>query len=336
MQYETNTDIVYTSYWKLYLIRLQVLLKGFVDSWRIFSRSPIAIMGLILLILFALMSIMHPVLMQTVWDKRTYDPVVGYDMEIYTHPSDPSLRHLLGTDALGRDVLSILLAAASSTFQMALAAALTTALFGTISSAVSVFYGSWIDTLFSLASNLVLLMPAPILMVIIGFTLKPSPVTFGIMYGVLNGLGGVYIVLRAHALTIMPKSFMEAAKVSGGGGIYLIFTHLIPHMLPLVVLNMMISVTGAIFADGFIAFMGVSRAGQNWGSMIYDSFTYQAVSSTITWNVLIPAALSISLFAASFYMISQGLYLVAEPRVRKSNIWMGRNDREKPGSEAST
>ncbi len=61
----------------------------------------------------------------------------------------------------------------------------------------------------------------------------------------------------------------------------------------------------------------LSRSSLNWGTMIYDSFTYQAISSTIPWNVMIPAALSISLFAASFYMVSQGLYLVAEPRARE-------------------
>jgi peptide/nickel transport system permease protein len=136
------------------------------------------------------------------------------------------------------------------------------------------------------------------------------------LYGILNGLGGVAIVMRSQALTILPKSFVQAARLTGASNFHIITTHLIPHMLPLVVVNMMMTVTGAIFADGFIAFMGLSRASLNWGSMIYDSFTYMGINAAVTWNVLVPAALSISLFAASFYMISQGLYLVVEPRSR--------------------
>jgi tetratricopeptide (TPR) repeat protein len=79
---------------------------------------------------------------------------------------------------------------------------------------------------------------------------------------------------------------------------------------------MLVSVTGAVFADGFSTFLGLSRTRLNWGSMIYDSFTYQAVNATITWNVLIPSAMAISLFAAAFYMIARGVHEVAEPRLR--------------------
>lgn len=91
-------------------------------------------------------------------------------------------------------------------------------------------------------------------------------------------------------------------------------------MLPLAAVNMLLTVTGAVFANGFIAFMGLSRAQLNWGSMIYDSFTFQAVNTTTTWNVLVPAALAISLFAASFYMIGRGLQQVVEPRLRREAV----------------
>jgi peptide/nickel transport system permease protein len=305
------------SRWQLFIFHLKSRSKNLAENWRIYARSPIAVAGLLLLVIFALMSISHPILMKYVWQKNIFDPVVGYDMAIFPHPSPPSEHHLLGTDTLGRDVLSILLAAAGPTFLMAMVAALATAIFSTISASLSAYFGGLVDSLFTLISNTVLLLPAPILMVVVGFTLKPSPLFFGLIFGVVNGLGGGAIVLRAHALTVIPKTFMDAARLSGAESPYIIITHLIPHMLPLVAVNMMITVTGAIFADGFIAFMGVSRASLNWGSMIYDSFTYQAVSSTIPWNVMIPAALSISLFAASFYMVSQGLYLVAEPRARE-------------------
>jgi len=157
-------------------------------------------------------------------------------------------------------------------------------------------------------------------MIVIGGTIEIKPVTFGLMYGLIPGLGGAAIVMRSQALSILHKPYIEAAHVAGASGVQIISRHLIPNMLPLAAVQMLISVTGAVFADGFSTFLGLSRTRLNWGSMIYDSFTYQAVNATITWNVLIPSALSISLFAAAFYMIARGVHEVAEPRLRGREI----------------
>ncbi len=284
-------------------------------GWWIYTRNRLAVFGLVLFILYAVMAIAHPILMETVWPKGVYDPFTGYDLDIFIHPSLPSPRHLLGTDTLGRDVFSILLAATTPTFQMAIVAALTTALVGTVVGAVSAYYRGRVDGFFTHLADLSLLVPAPLLMVVIGFVLDIKPVEFGLLYGVLTGLGGVAIVLRAHALTIVSRPFIEASKVAGGGAAHIIFRHLIPHMLPLAAVNMMLTVTGAVFADGFVAFLGLSRAKLNWGSMIYDAFTYQAISENLAWNVLIPSALAISLFAAAFYFVSRGLQDVVDPRL---------------------
>ena len=293
------------------------------DPWRrakaslaVFTRNPLAMAGVMLLLIFLGMAAAHPILMRAVWDRNTYDPVVGYDVEIFPHPSLPSARHLLGTDTLGRDVLSILLACTPQTLQMAIMAAITSAVIGTVAGMASGYFRGWIDSFFSHIADVCLLAPAPLVMIIIGFTFDIQPLQFGLVYGILSGLGAVGIVMRSHALLLMTKPFIDASRVAGGGAGHILFRHLLPHMLPLAAVNMLLTVTGAIFANGFIAFMGLSRAQLNWGSMIYDSFTYQAVNTTITWNVLVPAALAISLFAASFYMIGRGLQEVVEPRLR--------------------
>jgi len=283
-------------------------------NWSIFARNRLALFGLFLLGIYFLMAVLYPLLMRTVWPKTIYNPVTGFDPMIFPNPSLPSKSHLLGTDVLGRDVLSILMAATTPSLIMAMAAALTAALVGTMVGAVSAYYRGYVDGIFSHLADLSLLAPAPIIMVVIGFMLDISPLRFGVIYGLLVGFGSVGIILRSHAITVMKRTFIEASQVAGGGALHVITRHLVPHILPLAAVNMLLTVTGAIFASGFIAFMGLSRAQLNWGSMIYDSFTYQAVSSAITWNVLVPAALSISLFAASFYFIALGLSDVVEPR----------------------
>jgi len=289
-------------------------------TWRLFARNRLAVFGVVLILIYALMSLAHPILMATVWHKGVYDPQVGYDMEIFAHPSPPGPGHLLGTDTLGRDVFSRLLAATTPTFILALTAALTTAAISTLVAAFSAYAGGVLASLQAHLADIFLLMPAPLIMIVIGGTIEIKPVTFGLMYGLIAGLGGAAIVMRSQALSILHKPYIEAAHVAGASGVQIISRHLIPNMLPLAAVQMLISVTGAVFADGFSTFLGLSRTRLNWGSMIYDSFTYQAVKATITWNVLIPSALSISLFAAAFYMIARGVHEVAEPRLRGREI----------------
>jgi len=297
------------------------------DPWRrakaaiaVFTHNPLAMAGVVLLIIFLGMAAAYPILMRTVWDRNVYDPVTGYDVEIFPHPSAPSARHLLGTDTLGRDVLSILLACTPQTLEMAAMAAVASALIGTMVGVTSGYFRGLVDRFFTHIADVCLLAPAPLVMVIIGFTFNIQPLQFGLIYGLLSGLGAVGIVMRSHALLLITKPFIDASRVAGAGAGHIIFRHLLPHMLPLAAVNMLLTVTGAVFANGFIAFMGLSRAQLNWGSMIYDSFTYQAVNATITWNVLVPAALAISLFAASFYMIGRGLQEVVEPRLRTQRV----------------
>ena len=285
-------------------------------AWRVFSHNFLAVFGLALILIYALMAVTHPILMATIWNKRVYDPQVGYDFRIASHPSPPGSGHLLGTDTLGRDVLSRLLAATTPTFILALVAALSTAVVSTLIGAISAIFGRVVDLLLSHLADLAFLAPAPLVMVVIGGTIDISPIQFGLMYGLLAGAGGAAIVMRAQALALISKPYIEASRVAGGEPGHILMHHLVPNMLPLAAVQMLLSVTGAVFADGFSTFLGLSRTRLNWGSMIYDSFTFQAVNSTITWNVLIPAAMAISIFAAAFYLIARGLHEIAEPRLQ--------------------
>lgn len=305
-------------------------LRSFRNGWFIYSQNKLATFGLLLLVFFILLAFAQPILLHTVWDKNIYDPVIGHDMKIFPHPSAPSTKHLLGTDTLGRDVLSMLMAATSPSLQMALTAALTSAFVGLLIASLSAYYRGTPDFIFTHLADLSLLAPAPIVMVIIGFLLDIQPFKFGLIYGLLTGIGAVGVVLRAHALTIMSRTFISAARTAGGGAFHIMTRHLIPHLLPLASVNMLLTVTGAIFANGFIAFLGLSRAHLNWGSMIYDSFTFQQINATIPWNVLLPSALSISFFAASFYFIALGLQNIVDPRASESARYNYTRKRSQP------
>lgn len=321
-------------------------------------------LGLMIIIMFALVPIAYAVLRQTTWSGRTFDPITGYDMKIMFHPSPPSwipadslpemsqnrfdmerpsFTHVLGTDTLGRDVLSVLAASTVNSFLVGITAAMVTAVVSITLASLAVYYRGGVDLLLSHVADAFLLIPAPIFMIAVGAFLRAQnttliemayqaitgetfdkgvqmilqPLEFGFIYGVIAGAGGAMIVLRSHGLKVMAFSFVEASRVSGAGARAIIWHHVVPHLMPLAAVLMMVTVTGAVIADGFLSFTGYNPNPLSWGTMIYNAITYRAINIAIPWNALLAPALAISLFAAAFYMVSRGIQQVVEPRMRE-------------------
>ncbi|MGD8753951.1 MAG: ABC transporter permease, partial [Anaerolineales bacterium] len=304
--------------WQRTQIRLTLAQRRFKAGWKVFSQDRLALVGVGLIAVFALMAIAHPILMRTVWERRLFDPYTGFDNDLIPHPSPPDDVHLLGTDALGRDVLSMLLAATTPTFVVGFTAAITTAILATILSIPAAYYRGRVDMMLTNLMDVVILLPAPILMIILGARFRDmGPVPLGLIFGVITGAGGAAIVMRTAALKVAAKPFMEAAHIAGGNALHVMVKHFLPNMLPLAALQMMIAVSGAVVADGFISFFGLKRVTLNWGTLIYDAFLYSNIGGSGTqWHVLLPAALAFTFFALAFYLVSRGLHKVADPQLR--------------------
>ena len=298
-------------------IRISSTWRRFRADWEVFAENRLAVAGLVLILAFGIMAILHPLLMATVWKASIYDPETGFDAKLM-HPSLPSADHLLGTDALGRDVLSMLLAATTPAFIVGIAAALTTAIIGTTVGVVAAYIGGAVDTILMQIADAFLLLPAPLFMVVFGLRFRDiGPAPLGLIYGIIAGAGGGAIVMRSHALTAVSKPFIEAARIVGGSSRHIILVHIVPHMLPLAALYMMLGVTGSVVSDAFVAFGGFTRAYLNWGTIIYAAFTYtEALGTGVQWHVLLPPSVALSAFAAAFYFVSRGLHRVADPRLR--------------------
>lgn len=299
-------------------VRLQLTRTRLSNSWRIYRQSPLGVIGVLLIVFFGVLAVLHPILMATVWPSGVYDPEIGFDGHAI-NPAPPSSAHLLGTDALGRDVLSMLLAATTPTFILGLTAAATTAVIGTTVGGLAGYFRGATDTLLSQLSDMFLLLPAPILMVIIGTRFRDlQPLQLGLIYGLFAGMGNTAIVMRSLALKLRELPFIEASKTSGGGSLYILVRHVFPHMLPMAALQTMVAVTGAVVADGFISFFGFTRSISNWGTMVYNALTYSTAVglSKPLWNGLLPPSMALSLFALAFYLASRGMHRVADPRLR--------------------
>lgn len=305
-------------------LRSRLRLLG--GSLRTFRSNRLAVAGAILILVYGIAGAVYPVLLGTVWPENLYDPVFGFDPQLM-HPSPPGEGHLLGTDSLGRDVLSQLLASTGPTWIMAMTAALTTAAVAVLVGALGAVFRGWLDSALARVSDAFLLLPAPIFMLVIGASERSQqigPFSFGLIYGVITGFGAGAIVLRAQALKVAASPFVDSARVAGAGRWRIMTRHVIPHLLPLGALYMMLSVIGAIVADGFASFFGHTGTRVNWGMMVYYGIEFpNPFTGAPVWNVLVPPSVALSLFAAAFYLVSVGLRDVADPRYRSARGRLG-------------
>lgn len=299
-------------------MRINLAWRNLRTNWNLFSENPIGLIGLIIIAIFGLMALAHPILMNYYWEPRVYDPVIGYDIEIFKHPSPPSARHILGTDPLGRDVLSQLLYGTRFGFSLGISAAIISVLVSTTMGALSAFYGGWIDALLMRLADVVIMLPFIAILVVLSAMIEFNGITLALVYGILVGFGGQTIVIKSQALSIKVKPFIEAARAAGGSDWHILFTHMVPNLLPLAFLYMMFTVTGAVFAEAALSFFGLLNIRMSWGIMIN---TAQAAGYLLAGpeylHLMLPAGLAITSLCSAFYMVGRALDEIINPRLRQ-------------------
>ena len=307
-----------TSRRQIQAARMRLAFRGLRESWSIFVESRIGVLGLAVIVVFALMAISHPILMATIWDDTTYNPVTGYAFDQVEQPAPPSWKHPLGTDPLGRDILSQLLSSTSSEFILGLVAAIVTVTIATTIGAVSAYYGGIVDAFFMRLADLIVALPGISLLIVLSALFELNLFMLGLVLGVLGGFGGTSIVLKSQALGISVKPYVEAARVAGGSRLHIIFVHIVPNLLPLAFLYMMFTVTAAIFSEAVLSFFGLLNIRMSWGIMIHTASTAgYLLGGARYWWLIVPAGASITLLCSTFYLVGRALDEVANPRLRR-------------------
>jgi peptide/nickel transport system permease protein len=274
----------------------------------------------------------HPLLQATTWDGQEpiYSPETGHDRDL-EHPTGPSVAHLLGTDALGRDVLSTLTFSLAPALQVTVLAALLVGLLSISVGSLAAYFRGWVDLAVTSIGDAVTLLPPTIALLVVGVG-KPAfgMIDAGLLFGLLYGLGPATLVVRSRALSVIEKPFLDAARIAGSGPGRIIRTQMLPHLLPYAGIQMMGAGIGALTSVAFIQYLGAtdeSRVGL--GSMIYTAIDVQPVltglgsfnmgefHARIGWTSLLAAGLAMTLIAAAIYLIAVGSRDAVIPNVRR-------------------
>lgn len=312
---------VSSSSWSLFLNLNKARLTQLNKNWMRFRAHPTGMIGLGLIFFFLLMLVIHPVLMNTIWRPSIYDPYIGFDQVLKMHPTLPSLKHPLGTDGMGHDILSQLMYGARMSFSVGITSAITAVLISTLVGGVAGFSGGIADVILMGISDVFILLPALIVLLLLGTLVRLSWWSISIIFGILMGLGSQSIVVKAQTLAMKSKVYIEAARIAGGSDFHIFFNHILPGLIPLAIVHAVMTVVGAVLTESLLSFFSRTHDYMTWGSMIWVGHrTFRWFNYGGQWSSLIPPAISIMLFCSAFYLVGRSSDKIFNPRLREKEI----------------
>jgi peptide/nickel transport system permease protein len=284
----------------------------FQEGWSIFIESLLGRTGIALLVLFGLMalcSFIPPMI------DPMYNPMTGVDPKVFSS-TGPSLKHWLGTDFMGRDIFSQLLAGARVAFMVGVSAAFISIFLGTAVGMIAGYSGKIVDSLLMRLADMVMVMPTLLVVIILAALFGQLSIWTIVLIIAFFRWPGVSRVIRAQTLSLKQRPFIDAARVAGASHSRIIFRHIMPNVLPIAFLYMTFRVTSAITIEAALAFLGFGDPGTvSWGMMLQWVWKTGHMFRAPYW--LLPPGICISLITLSFYMLGRAMEEVLDPRLRK-------------------
>ncbi len=282
------------------------------ENWAIYKQNLLGRIGMVLLIVFALMAVCSYI---PPWLDPMYHPMTGVDPEI-SRSTGPSLKHWLGTDFMGRDLFSQLLAGARVAFMVGISAAFMSVFLGTTVGMLAGYLGKFVDTVLMRLADMIMVMPTLLFVLVMAAVFGKLSIWSVVMIIALFRWPGVSRVIRAQTLSLKHRPFIEAARVAGASHLRIIFRHIMPNVLPLAFLYMTFRVTSAIVMEASLAFLGFGDPSTvSWGMMLQWVWKTGHMFKAPYW--LLPPGICISLITLSFYMLGRAMDEVLDPRLRK-------------------
>ncbi len=224
--------------------------------------------------------------------------------------------HILGTDQLGRDVFSQMVIGVRITLVIGLVATIITMTIGTLTGLIAGYYGGLADSLLMRLTDIFIVIPALVIMIILASILPPSVYTLIFVIGIFSWPSTARIV-RGQVLTIKERLYIERVRSVGGSDIYIMGKHILPAVAPLIVANTVLVTAYAILSEVVLDFFGLGDPSMiSWGTMLYQAFGAGAMSSNLWWLVF-PPGIAVVVLLMGVSMIGYAMDEIANPRLRR-------------------
>ena len=271
---------------------------------RRFLRRPLAVAGVVIALAFVAVAIFAP------W-VAPYSP---NETDFEALLAKPSLDHLLGTDELGRDILSRIIWGARASIQAGVFATLLAIVIAVPIGLVAGYFRGWADLVISRLTDVLLAFPFLILAVGLAAILGPSLLNATLAIGIA-AVPGLVRITRGETLALREEDYVRAAVVNGASDLVVLGRHILPNMTSTLLVQATVTIPAAIIAEAALSFLGlgVQPPTPSWGVMLADA---QSDLSEAPQLALYPG-LAIFFCSLSFNLLGDGLRDVFDPRTRR-------------------
>ena len=274
--------------------------------WMGFKKSKMGLTGLILFLIFLFAALMGPNIVK-------YDPLSFGEVVDKLKPPDKV--HILGTDDLGRDVFSALVAGSRISLSVGLLATVISMVLGTLVGLISGYLGGKTDILLMRLTDVFLVLPWLPLMLILAALLGSGLWNIILVIG-LTGWAGTARLVRAQTLTIKERQFIERAKAIGSSPTHVIMRHILPNVFPIVFSNTILITAASILSETTLSFLGMGDSTKpSWGMMLHFAFESGAATNKAYWY-LIPPGVCVLLLVLSFTFMGYAFDEILNPKLR--------------------
>lgn len=263
--------------------------------------NPLAKVGFIIIMLVFVLAMLAP------W-IAPYDPDT---IDVKAILLSPSWQHWMGTDGLGRDVLSRMLYGGRISLLVGLVAVGISTAIGIILGALAGYYRGWVDTLIMRLVDIMLSIPSFFLILAVIAFLTPNIINIMIVIGLTSWMGVTRLV-RAEFMSLSQREFILASKTLGAKDFRLIFTHLLPNSLTPIIVSAVLGVASAVLMESGLSFLGlgVQAPQASWGNILTDGKEYIQFA---WWLSLFPG-MAILMTVLGYNLLGEGLRDALDPR----------------------
>jgi peptide/nickel transport system permease protein len=291
--------------------------------WERLSKNKLSLVGMGFIIFLALLGIFGPFITQ---DPTHSDfnisntPPLGFSRQESTYDiktNDFTTRgvqgspaHPLGTDSKGRDMLAMLISGARISLLVGLIATGIAIFIGTFIGVLSAYLGGWVDNVLMRFTDIMMTFPFFLLLVLIVFLFGPSLVIIVVVIG-LTGWTGAARLIRSEALSLRTRDFITASRALGASDTRVMFNHLIPNVISLIIVMSTLSIPGVIMAEASLSFIGMGDPmSTSWGTILNAG---QHTLDT-SWWVAVEPGIMLFFTVLSFNFFGDGLRDAFDPK----------------------
>lgn len=269
--------------------------------WSRFKRNRMALAGLAMIAGLALLALLSPAI-------APYPPT---EQNILERLQAPSMRHWLGTDDLGRDLLSRLLYGTRISLMVGLIAVSIASVLGTLVGLAAGYFGKWADSALMRFVDILLCFPTFFLILMVITFLEPNILNVMVVIG-LTSWTGLARLVRGETLSLREREFILAARSMGLSHARVLLFHLLPNVIAPVLVTATLGVGSAILVESALSFLGlgVQPPTPSWGNMLTAGKDY----IYFAWWLSVFPGLAILCTVLAFNLLGEGLRDVLDPR----------------------